>query len=115
MISLDLPEPPNIANARMHWAAKNRKRKAYMDVAWPIARSQVKPPKPPPERVRIRAHFRLWNLRDDDNLTASLKWALDALKGRYFVDDSSEHLELEKPTQEIHRRNRGVTLEIWPL
>lgn len=112
MIRLDLPEPPNIANARLHWRAKHRKRKAYMHDAYYLAVAQHRPPKEPPEHVKIRAHLRLWNLRDEDNLTASIKWALDALRGAYFVDDDPAHLTLESVTQEIDRKNRGLTLTI---
>jgi hypothetical protein len=108
-IVLELPEPPNIANARLHWAAKQRHRKAYMHDTYLLAMSQHRPPKPVPQKARIAAHLRLWNLRDEDNLTASLKWVLDALKGVYFVDDSPAHLEVAKPTQEIRRSDRGVT------
>lgn len=85
-----------------------------MHYVYYIAISQVRPPKPPPERVKVRAHLRLWNLRDDDNLTASIKWALDALKGEYFVDDDPAHLTIESVTQEIDRGNRGLTIEIEP-
>lgn len=115
MISLALPEPPNLANARWHWRKKNRLRKGYIEEAWYMAIRQHRPPKQPPERVRIRAHLRLWNLRDDDNLTASLKWPIDALSGRYFVDDDPAHMEIESVTQEINRRNRGIDIMIEVL
>ncbi|MFW6083759.1 MAG: hypothetical protein ACODAA_00930 [Gemmatimonadota bacterium] len=112
MIRLELPEPPSLANKRWHWAERNRRKNAYQHDAYYMALDQQKPPKPPPEKVRIRAHLRLWNLRDEDNLDASLKWPLDALEGAYYVDDSPRHLEIVEVTQEIDRKNRGLTLEI---
>lgn len=109
--------------ARVRW--KNETKRA----TWFAACSQRTPKSKPPEKVTIDAHFRLHNLRDEDNLTASLKYALDALriprKGEsfpwreglaerkgYFVDDSPEHMVLNKPTQEVDRSNKGLTLTI---
>ena len=96
---------------------------------WAAAVTQVKPNRTPPHQVRVRAHFRLHQARDEDNLKASLKYVLDALRlpsprdklrwrqglyleHGYLVDDSPVHCRIEEPTQEVDRKNRGLTLII---
>ncbi len=97
---------------RPHWTRLKNEAK---DAAWFRACSQVRPPRKPLEHVRIVAHFRLHNLRDDDKLSASLEWILDALKGHYFVDDDPRHILL-MCTQRICRTKseQGVTLVLTP-
>lgn len=111
-ITLNLPEPPNIANARWHWRVKAKRKKQFMESVIAHARNSARPPADPHEKVSVKAHFRLYAKRDRDNLVASLKWVLDALEGIYYVSDDSDHLALEMPTQEILRKNRGLTLSI---
>ena len=132
-VVLELPEPPVLSNARGHWRARASQIREYKTQAWAEAVNQSRPPPDPPERVRIDAHFRLWNLRDEDNLIGgSMKYVLDALKQNipaghlrfrsgilvwrgYFIDDDPAHLELGTVTQEIDRKHRGLTLTIEPL
>lgn len=137
-IVLELPEPPVQDNARGHYKARWRSKKETKKAAWRAAIVQVRPLNEPPRRVVVRAHFRLWGLRDEDGLTSSLKPVLDALKQAqpmrdkldwrmapempvawltrgYFFDDDPKHLSLEKPTQEINRKHRGLTLTIEPV
>lgn len=118
-ITLTLPVPKT-ENARpTHKFDRHRRKMEFQRATWLKAASQALPLEAPPERVRISAHFVMWNRRDEDNLTGSLKWVLDALKQRqpsekwrrgvflgrgYFVDDDPAHLELDKPTQEMKRR-----------
>ena len=107
-IVLELPEPPNVANRRIHWAAK----RLYRNQAWAYARSKVQRTHPIPEKVRVSLHFRLWALMDEDNLVARCKLPIDALKGEYFIDDDPAHMELGEVTQEVNRKDRGVTVSV---
>lgn len=72
------------------------------------------PPDPWPRWKIVSAHFRLHNLRDWVELMASLKWPVDVLVRLHFVEDDSprELAPPPTPTQEINRRNLGVTLTI---
>ena len=110
-----LPLPPNLANGRMHWAAKNRKRRVYMLTcrAWKIPRRPVEPL----TRARIRATLFVFNRMDRDNLTARLKWPVDFLVQRgYILDDSEDVLEWAGlPSQQIDRRHQRVEIELEPL
>ena len=131
-VVLELPEPPVLSNARGHWYVRARRIREYKAQAWFAAIQQVRPAPDPPRRVRVDAHFRLWNLRDVDNLVGSAKYVLDALKQNirmqhlgfrdgildqrgFFWDDDPAHLELGTVTQEIDRKHRGLTLTIVPL
>lgn len=131
-VTLELPEPRNRSNERVHWAKRQRLDRRYKREVWEAAIQQAMPLADPPEKVRATAHVRVYNLRDEDNLRASLKPVWDALKQRqpvsdslawryvdgmraswiargFFVDDDPEHLEIGKVTQEVDRKNRGVT------
>lgn len=129
-LTLDLPIPPspNRIPTRNHMARHRSKRK-YQRKAWTAAILQEKPPRDPPEHVTVSAHFRVHNLRDADNLKASLKWVLDALrqaqtgkdwrngvysKCGYLIDDDPAHMTLGKVTQELDRKNKGVVVTIVP-
>ena len=130
---LELPAPPSPNTRPRHPMAMVRWKNKTKADTWTRAVQQCRPFTDPPQRVRVTAHFRLWNLRDEDNLYASLKATLDALKQNqpttdnlkwrhgvcecrgYFWDDSPKHLTLEKPTQKIDRKNRGLTLAIEVL
>lgn len=76
--------------------------------------------------------FLVYRQRDQDNLIASLKWVLDALKQRqdgkvgwrlgicdtmgYFVDDDPAHLTLGDVWQNRCSRDlQGLVLEIEPV
>jgi len=121
-IVLDLPEPPNMANRRVHWSERDR----WKARAWAVACSQSLPFAASPERVIVSANFRLHQLMDEDNLAARLKLVLDCLRQNqagkvrwrgglfiargYFFDDDPAHMELGTVTQEVDRKNRGVTV-----
>lgn len=129
-VVLALPEPSSPNRAPSHAMVRHRGKRGYQRLAWGMACAQCVPPAEPPARVRIDAHFRLHLLRDDDNLRASLKYVLDALRQRqanprwrrgiyedrgYFIDDDPAHLALGDVTQAIDRRDRGLTLVITPI
>ena len=116
-ITLTLPLPPNIANARMHWRAKNRRKIAYMAEAnvWRMRRDNpVRWHGGTPGKVAISVKLYVWSIMDIDNLVARLKWPLDWLTmGEYIVDDSPDHLRWAgMPEQEIDRKNRRVEITL---
>lgn len=126
VLELPLPPSPNTVNSRNPLVRHAAKRK-YQRKAWREAIMQVYPMLDPPQRVTVSAAFRVWALRDEDNLAASLKWVLDALRQRqtgkdwrdgvysqcgYIVDDSPEHMTLGAVTQTVDRKNKGVTVTI---
>jgi hypothetical protein len=125
--SLPLPPSPNRRPSdRMHAV---RWKNTTKRLAWLAANEQHAALTKPPAFVRIHAHFRIRNLRDEDNLVASLKYVLDALRlprGKetvtwrhgiaenkgYLVDDSPTHCQLGQVTQELDRKDPGLVLTI---
>jgi hypothetical protein len=131
---LQFPEPPSLN--MMIDMAKERTRKTrnggFMPRALPVvydqkleayeaeaaalldAQDQRAPHTPWSSWSLIQADFRLHNLRDPIELLASLKWPVDVLVRRGWVqDDSPQELrEICIPTQRINRTNRGVVLVI---
>ena len=127
-IILDLPLPPSpnavATHNPLHLHGSKRK---YQKKCWAVAIAQAKPPRDPALAVRVDAHFRVHNIRDEaDNLPASLKWVLDSLRQKqqgklnwrqgiydkcgYFIDDNPRHLIKGDVTQVIDRKNKGLTL-----
>ena len=108
--------------------AEHREKREYQRDAWLAAILQEKPPRSPPERVRVQATLYVHNLRDDDNAAGGLKWALDALRQKqsgdlrwregiadlcgYFIDDDPGHLVLAKPKQVIDRLRPRLDLVV---
>ena len=119
-ISLTLPLPPNMANARGHWRTRERTRKAYLaacDDLQLIGRVPA-PPATPLPRALITAHMTLWNPMDDDNAKARCKHAIDWLVTRgYLVDDRRTCLTWTgDPTQTVSRTAApSLTLHLDPF
>jgi len=128
-VRLVLPIPPSPNRWKHHPMELHRQKNAYRKQAWAQAVVQVKPTRDPPERVRVRATFYMARLtRDEDNLTASLKFVGDCLKQRqtgdlwwrqsvadlcgYFTEDDPAHLILEKPVQLRVKTKREERLEL---
>lgn len=110
---LTLPLPPNIANSRMHWRTRNRKRNDYEDRCTIVAGWSKDPPM---NKARITVKLYTWSTMDTDNLMARLKWPVDWLvKAGYLVDDDPTHLEWIMPTQKIDRKNRRVVINLDAL
>ncbi len=112
-MKLTLPLPPNLANARLHWRAKVRKKDAYYMRCLVAA---PKRPRLPYRRARIMVTLYTHQKMDADNLMARLKWPLDFLVKRGFiVDDSPDVLEWGVPRQAIDRKNQRVKIELDPV
>jgi hypothetical protein len=110
MLTITLPVPANIANGRMHWAAKSRKQKAYR-----LRCTVMHPSRPerPIEKAHITAAWYVWNTMDDDNAVARLKWPIDWLVARGIIlNDDPAHMTLGEVTQEIDRREPRLVLTV---
>lgn len=127
VFELPLPPSPDRAPrdpiARTAWKNRTKRR------TWFHACEQAAPTGDPPPVVRLVAHFRVVNLRDDDNLMASLKYVIDSLRlarptenerfkaglhlGKaYFAGDEPLRCFVERPEQCIDRFAPGLRLEI---
>lgn len=112
-----LPLPPNMANGRMHWRTKNRKRENYFTLCHVVtARDGRHPAKPDQPLTKATVTVRLYvhNPMDSDNRMARIKWCLDFLKyDDWIVDDSDKVLTWTGiPTQAIDRKNPRVEIEL---
>lgn len=124
---LPLPDSPN--RWPSHPMAEHRAKNEYRRAAWVRLLMQGKPPRDPPQFVKVRATFYLPRRRDEDNLAASLKWPCDTIKQDngndsltwrqgvatecgWLVDDSPEHMELVAVEQVTDRENPRLELEL---
>lgn len=128
---LALPLPPSPNRRKGHHMALHRQASEYKAAAWASAIQQARPlhELDVPMLVAIRSRFFLPRRRDEDNLTSSLKWAIDSLKWRqtgrvawrhgafdekgYFYDDDPAHCSIEKPEQVVQRTDHRLLVEIW--
>ena len=111
-MKLTLTLPLNLGNARLHWAEKNRKMNFYFNLC--LATVKTKRPEYPLSQADISATLYVWNLMDEgDNMRTRLKWPLDFLVQRGFIEnDSPKVLVWGTVTQEIDRRNQRVEIEL---
>jgi hypothetical protein len=113
-MTLTLPLPPNMANGRMHWRTKDRKRRAYLE-ACDYTLGLPRAPRQPLTSVTLYALMVVWALHDDDNALARLKWAVDWLVTRgYIAGDSRKHIRwVGLPDQIVNRKEAAsVTFTI---
>lgn len=127
-VLLSLPLPPGPNQWPSHPLRLHKTKRAYQRAAWWAAVQHVTPHAEPPERVKVTAHRFGWNLLDEDGASASLKWALDALRQRqqgkldwrqgiyptrgYLVDDDPRHCTVSTPVQTIDRATARLILLI---
>lgn len=116
-MKLTLPLPPNMANGRMHWRTRQRKRRAYNEtcdmacIMYPDV--HYARPRVPLAKAKIRATVYVWAKMDADNLMARLKWPVDFLvNDGWLYDDGPDHLEWEMPRQVVDRKNPRVEIEL---
>ena len=113
-LELTFPMPVNLANARMHWAQKNRHHDAWKMRALVQARGLRVGLKRPMQRVRVTAILYLGRgVMDQDNSVARLKWCLDFLKERGVIaDDDPQHLTLTGIPEQRQGTPKRVVLTI---
>jgi Holliday junction resolvase RusA-like endonuclease len=116
-LTLVLPLPLNIANSRLHWAAKLKKKKEY----W--ARLETRrdarlipwPPLASPSKASVQIVMHVGARMDRDNLYARCKWPLDWLKGwGYIAGDREDQVELVV-TQKVDRKNQRMQVTITAM
>lgn len=115
-VVLTLPMPLNLANARLHWLRKNRKRDEWMTRAI-VAEKQLRGRHRPMQRARVSVVMYIGKhgggMMDDDNCTARLKWPFDLLKARgLIVDDKRPYLTLEGIPEQRHGTPRRMVLTL---
>ena len=105
-----LPLPPNIANARWHWAQRNRHRTSYLTLC--TVADHRRPPEPIAPAV-VTATLYVHNMMDDDNAVARLKWAIDWLKVREIIeDDHPACMTLAEVRQVVDRKRPRVEIRV---
>ena len=114
-MKLVLPLPVNIANSRLHWAAKHKKKKAYWEHLDILVILNRLPPAPdtPYQSADLVFDWFVWNKLDPDNLGARKKWILDWLVTRgYLADDRESNVTLTDLPQTIDRKCPRVLIEV---
>lgn len=128
-VVLNLPAPMSTNQWPKHPMSLHKAKAYYMALAWAEAlTNETLPFRDPPPMMQVESTFLLRNLRDEDNLKGSLKWALDAFsasaKGKlkwrsgimdrcgYWVDDSPRHLRIHEPEQVVTRGYDAQTLKL---
>lgn len=119
-LTLELPLPPNLANARMHWRVKLKEKKAYYALCdqRQLLKQIPPPPRAPLSRAAITAIAYMGATMDMGNLMHRVeKWPCDWLKTRgYIEDDGPKCLRwLGFPEQHIKRDgNYRIVLTLTP-
>lgn len=118
-LTLTVPLPPNLANARMHWRVKLKAKKAYWETLSMLANMGKIPAEivSRPPRARIAVTLYLHSPMDDDNAMARVKWILDwFVTNGYLAGDSRKHLEWDGlPKQFIDRKHPRCVLTLTPV
>lgn len=105
-----VPMPANLANARMHWAKKDKARKAYFAALDELQGANLLPAPPvvPFAKARITSNMILRQRMDQDNAVARHKWLLDWLQTRGYVQNDRLVEWVGFPTQVISRRKNDA-------
>jgi hypothetical protein len=115
-MKLVVPMPINLANSRMHWRVRHRKKEAYWALLNTLkgTKNIPRPPRQPPLKATISAVMYLHNPMDDGNAMGRMKWVEDWLTSwGYITDDSKKHLEWTGfPKQVIDRKNPRIEIEL---
>jgi hypothetical protein len=110
-----LPLPPNLANARMHWRVKHAEQARYvrlLDSLLTVQRLPM-PPEEPWSHGAVEALLVLGNHMDHDNAMARLKWPLDWLVRRgYLEDDGRRHLTWQGLPHQLLTRKAPPSLHL---
>ena len=97
-MTVTFPWPPKelSPNYRGHWAPVYKRRKEYKEDCWILCK-QAKLTKPEGDRILVAMKFFPPNnqRRDQDNMVASMKYALDGLAAAIGVDDSLFDISIE--------------------
>ena len=111
LVIKDVPKSPNRVLGH-HWSVKAGEKDKWVL----LIRSAFLPSGACREKVRVA--ITVWNTvaRDSDNLHASVKPVLDALKHWHLVrDDSPEWIDLDVQQELCSRKDKRTEIEIAPL
>jgi hypothetical protein len=114
-LTLELPMPLNIANARMHWRVKANARRAYYSTLDTMLAAKLLPPPPqsPIAHPRIASVMTLGNKMDHDNAMARHKWPCDWLQRRGYIANDKDLEWAGLPTQRVTRSSPSkITLTL---
>jgi hypothetical protein len=106
----EFPLPENLGNARLHWAAKHRRKQEYWERLDLLVMAKENP-KPVSRWTKAEAEvqMRTWRRCDLDNAYARLKWIGDWLETRgYVANDKDVRYTLDCRTAQ--RADLGITL-----
>jgi hypothetical protein len=99
-----------MANSRMHWRVKNRKRVEYFNacglisLGWPLWDV--------PAKVRLTATIYCGGRMDTDNALSRLKWPADFLvRAGYLRGDNPDQLEWHWPIEQVVSRKQTYRVE----
>jgi hypothetical protein len=109
------PMPENIANARLHWAVKDLKRRAFFDTCDALQAAKRLPAPPPAPWEFSLAHVTMFlaGHMDDDNAGNRNKWIWDWLKTRgYIANDSRRHLRQTGYPSQVVKRDGNYRVEV---
>jgi hypothetical protein len=119
MITLEIPRIPPSPNALLgfHWRHRHRNSAVWQkEIVYALLTSGQPLQRLPYERARVTIHRQSRGELDPDNLVASTKPILDALRyARVLVDDSPKHLELVVTQARDHRVTPFTRIQIQPL
>ena len=109
-----LPLPVNLANSRIHWATKHKRKLEYwaeLDLLMMLKRIPPTPPEPFASVSLAHTWYLYGTPMDEGNSYNRLKWVEDWLVTRgYLVDDKSDNVHLLRPVQYIDRKNQRLEL-----
>ena len=110
-MKLVMPLPLARGNARLHWRTENRRKHEYWDLC--LATVKTKRPSVPLRRALITITLYCWNTMDEPGLWERLKWPVDWLVRRGYIEDDSPRVLTYGPVrQAIDRRSLRIEIEL---
>jgi hypothetical protein len=113
-VKLTLPLPPNLLNSRLHWRVKHAAKNRFYQTCdnLQMAKAVPAPGGPALKRARVTIRAFTHQAMDKDGLYGRMKWVLDWLVTRgYLQDDSPKHITL-KVSQRIDRKRQRIEVEL---
>lgn len=109
-LAFEFPLPENLGNHRLHWAVKNKRKLAYFERLDLLVMAKENP-KPIARwgKAEAEIQMRTWRQMDQDGAHARLKWCLDWLQTRGYVEND-KHLAYTLVTATAPRKLVGITL-----
>jgi len=89
-----LPDPVLNGSRQRHWASLRKQALVAQRRTWEFATAAGWKRQTGKVKLTVTLVFDVRRRRDTDNLYARAKHCVDGLKGSFFEDDDTEHLEL---------------------